>query len=72
MQPTFIIRVKNKCTTMLSDTTLYFRWIKIITVGSLALMSFLIFIGNTTNYYANYYFVEHVMKMDTIFPNSEL
>ena len=57
---------------MLSDTTLYFRWVKIITVGSLALMSFLIFIGNTTNYYANYYFVEHVMKMDTIFPNSEL
>ena len=57
---------------MISDTTLYFRWVKIITVGSLALMSFLIFIGNTTNYYANYYFVEHVMKMDTIFPNNEL
>ena len=52
---------------MISDTTLYFRWVKIITVGSLALMSFLIVIGNTTDYYANYYFVEHVMKMDTIF-----
>lgn len=57
---------------MISATTIYFRWIKIVTVSSLALMGLLIVIGNTTNYSANYYFVEHVMKMDTIFPDSPL
>lgn len=53
-------------------TTLYVRWIKIGAVASLALMATLIVIGNTTDYYSNYYFVEHVMKMDTIFPGSQL
>lgn len=57
---------------MNSATLQAFRWIKIISVGSLGLMSMLIFLGNTTDYNSNYQFVEHVMKMDTVFPNSRL
>lgn len=57
---------------MNSATLPAFRWIKIISVGSLGLMSMLIFLGNTTDYNSNYQFVEHVMKMDTVFPNSRL
>ena len=54
------------------STQLLFRLTKIIAVASIALMALLIVIGNTTDYYSNYYFVEHVMKMDTTFPNSSL
>ena len=35
-------------------------------------MALLIVFGNLTDYNSNYYFVEHVMKMDTIFPSSSL
>ena len=48
------------------------RIIKIVAVSSIAFMAILIVIGNTTDYYSNYYFVEHVMKMDTTFPDSHL
>ena len=51
---------------------LLFRIAKIISVAAIALMSLLIVIGNTTDYYTNYHFVEHVMKMDTIFPDSHI
>ena len=54
------------------STQLLFRITKIIAVSSVALIAILIVIGNTTDYYSNYYFVEHVMKMDTVFPNSQL
>jgi predicted small integral membrane protein len=57
---------------MNSATLQAFRWIKIISVGSLGLMSMLIFLGNTTDYNSNYQFVEHVMRMDSVFPNSRL
>ena len=33
-------------------------------------MALVIAIGNTTDYYTNYLFVEHVLKMDTTYPNS--
>lgn len=56
----------------MTTTTLYFRWIKMGAVASLGLMAFLIVMGNTTDYYSNYNFVEHVMKMDTVFPGSRL
>ena len=49
-----------------------FRVAKTISVAAIALMSLLIVIGNTTDYITNYQFVEHVMKMDTIFPGSHL
>jgi len=49
-----------------------FRLAKIIVVGSLAVMATIIVIGNCTDYYTNYHFVEHVLKMDTVFPFSNL
>lgn len=49
-----------------------FRLAKTAFVASIGLMAVLIVVGNTTDYYSNYYFVEHVMKMDTIFPDSQL
>jgi predicted small integral membrane protein len=49
-----------------------FRLAKIISVAAIALMALLIVIGNTTDYVTNYQFVEHVMKMDTIFPVSNV
>ena len=66
------INPDNNLLSNMATTTLYFRWIKIGTIASLGLMALLIVIGNTTDYYSNYYFVEHVMKMDTIFPGSQL
>lgn len=49
-----------------------FRIVKILCVAAIGFMGLLIVIGNTTDYYSNYYFVEHVMKMDTIFPESQI
>ncbi len=49
-----------------------FRVAKTISVAAIALMSLLIVIGNTTDYFTNYHFVEHVMKMDTIFPDNNI
>lgn len=49
-----------------------FRIAKTIAVAAIGLMSLLIVIGNTTDYYTNYKFVEHVMKMDTIFPGNHI
>ena len=49
-----------------------FRVAKTISVAAIALMSLLVVFGNTTDYLTNYHFVAHVMKMDTIFPDSNL
>lgn len=49
-----------------------FRLAKTTAVIAIGLMALLIVIGNTTDYFTNYLFVEHVMKMDTIFPGSNL
>src|SRR5690606_30480631 len=54
------------------STSYLFRIAKTVAVFGIGLMSLLIVIGNTTDYYTNYYFVEHVMKMDTIFPDSNV
>jgi predicted small integral membrane protein len=53
-------------------TSFLFRLVKIISVAAIGLMAVLIVIGNITDYYTNYFFVEHVMKMDTIFPESHV
>lgn len=53
-------------------TALLFRVAKTISVFAIGLMALLIVIGNTTDYYTNYHFVEHVLKMDTIFPDSHI
>lgn len=54
------------------STQYLFRLVKTTLVSSIGIMAVLIVIGNTTDYYTNYYFVVHVMKMDTIFPNSQV
>ena len=56
---------------MLKTATI-FRIAKIIAVGSVALMAALTAVGNITDYYTNYHFVEHVLKMDTIFKDSNV
>lgn len=54
------------------STSLLLRLAKAISVAGIALMSLLIVAGNVTDYYSNYFFVEHVMKMDTTFPGNQL
>lgn len=49
-----------------------FRIAKIICVAAIALMAILVVVGNSTDYYTNYHFVEHVLKMDTVFPDSKI
>lgn len=54
------------------STPFLFRIAKVISAGAIGIMSLFVFIGNTTDYCTNYMFVEHVLKMDTISPNSAL
>jgi predicted small integral membrane protein len=56
----------------MTSTNYLFRIAKLVSVFAIGVMSLLILIGNTTDYYTNYHFVEHVMKMDTTFPNSSI
>jgi predicted small integral membrane protein len=53
-------------------TALLFRVAKVISIFSIGIMGLLIVIGNTTDFDTNYRFVEHVMKMDTIYPQSHI
>jgi predicted small integral membrane protein len=53
-------------------TSFLFRLIKSCCVGAVGLLALLIVLGNVSDYYTNYLFVEHVMKMDTIFPASHV
>ncbi len=48
------------------------RYCKIIFVASVALFFSVIAYGNVADYGSNWEFVQHVMSMDTIFPNSTL
>ena len=52
------------------NTSLLFRLSKAVLVAMIGLMALLIVLGNTTDYYTNFLFVEHVMKMDSTFPTS--
>src|SRR5438874_2193109 len=54
------------------STSYLFRIAKAISVAAIGLLSFLIVTNNTTDYFTNYVFVEHVMKMDTTFPSSNV
>jgi predicted small integral membrane protein len=54
------------------STAFLFRIAKATAVAAIGLMALLVVIDNTTDYYSNYLFVEHVLKMDTIFPNSSI
>lgn len=48
------------------------RLTKIVMAGSLALFAFLVTFNNITDYGSNYAFVQHVLSMDTTFPDSTL
>lgn len=54
------------------STSFLFRLAKAISVATIGLMALIIVIGNTTDYYTNFLFVEHVMKMDSTFPGSHI
>jgi predicted small integral membrane protein len=54
------------------STALLIRIAKIFSVFAIGIMALLIVIGNTTDYCTNYLFIEHVMKMDTTFPSSNV
>ena len=54
------------------STARLFRIAKTVSVSAIGIQSFLIVLGNTTDYYTNYQFVEHVLKMDTTFSNSRI
>lgn len=53
-------------------TDFLFRLTKLVSVFAVGVLAMLVVIGNTTDYYTNYRFVEHVMKMDTVFPDSAI
>jgi predicted small integral membrane protein len=48
------------------------RAAKIAMVAAVALFATLVSFGNLTDYWTNFAFVQHVLSMDTIFPNSEI
>ena len=54
------------------STPFLFRIVKIIAVASIGLMASIVAFGNITDYYSNYPYVSHVLKMDTTFPESHL
>jgi predicted small integral membrane protein len=54
------------------STSLLFRIVKAILVAGIGLLAFLIVVNNIVDYLTNFAFVEHVMKMDTIFPSSHI
>jgi predicted small integral membrane protein len=51
---------------------LHLRLAKIAMTASLALFAFLVAFGNITDYGSNFAFVQHVMSMDTTFPDTTL
>src|SRR5450432_3204390 len=51
---------------------LLLRVAKTISVASIALMSLLVVFGNITDYFTNFLIAEHVLKMDTTFPESHI
>lgn len=53
------------------STALLFRIAKVVSIFSIGMMALIIVIGNLTDYYTNYHFVEHVFKMDTTFPDAK-
>jgi len=56
----------------MTDAATVIRLSKIVMTGGLALWAFLVTLGNVTDYGTNWAFVQHVMSMDTVFPDSTL
>ena len=53
-------------------TSFLLRVVKAVSVAAIGLMAFLIAFDNITDYFSNYSFVQHVLKMDTTFPASHI
>jgi len=51
---------------------LIMRLAKIAMVASIAALATLVAFGNITDYGTNFVFVEHVLSMDSVFPNSAI
>jgi len=56
----------------MNKTIFAFRLAKLVAVFGVGLLTLLITFNNITDYYSDYHFVEHVMKMDTTFPGNKL
>ena len=56
----------------MSADILVIRLSKIVMTGGISLWAFLVVLGNITDYDSNWAFVQHVLAMDTIFPDSHL
>ena len=54
------------------STSFLLRLVKAIAVAAIGLMALLVAFSNITDYYSNYQFVMHVLKMDTTFPASHV
>ena len=54
------------------STSFLLRLSKIIVVAGIGLLALLITFNNITDYYSNYFFVQHVLEMDTTFPSNSL
>lgn len=52
--------------------TLLIRASKVVLTAGLALFAFLVTWGNIVDYESNWLFVQHVLAMDTVFPQSSL
>jgi predicted small integral membrane protein len=48
------------------------RLSKIVLLASIALFATLVAFGNVTDYRTNFAFVEHVLRMDTVFPDTSI
>ncbi|MCP9769669.1 DUF2165 domain-containing protein [Lacihabitans sp. LS3-19] len=57
---------------MKKDSIFAVRLVKIMMLAGISILALLVTMGNITDYYSNFYFVEHVLKMDTTFPQNEL
>jgi predicted small integral membrane protein len=53
-------------------TAFLLRLAKAIAVAAIGLMAFMVAFGNITDYYSNYLFVAHILKMDSTFPESHI
>jgi predicted small integral membrane protein len=47
------------------------RWSKTLLLASIALFFTLVVFNNTTDFYSNYQFVQHVLSMDSTFPDNK-
>lgn len=48
------------------------RYSKVVFVAAMALFASLVAFGNLTDYGSNFAFVQHVLRMDTIFPSATI